>query len=231
MQTVLLIDDDLVSLSKTSRFLSSSFSILTAQDGEKAWELLDKEDIDIIVCDWEMPRVTGLELCERIRSDNRLNKIPFLMLTSRKNIDDKEMAYKVYIDDYLVKPFELIELTLRIKSLLKRSSYKFNSDNEKIQKIEIDEQVKTITYNGIKVYLTDSEFQIIFFILKNKDISFTIDQLLEKVFNYPSGTGNPEFVRRHIWNIRKKFSTSGIEFNPIINKPGLGYSLSEELQS
>jgi two-component system OmpR family response regulator len=236
MDKILVIDDNEDLLLSVSKYLTrSGFEIITSKNGNDGFKILNEntENIDLIIVDMVMPIVDGIEFCRMVRGANELKDLPVLMLTSLSDISDKYIAFDAGADDYLTKPFELLELLLRVKSLLKRKpSYEVKEikpepEPEEVAVAEInpmlDKSKSTININNWEIYLTSLEFSIIEYLYKNSDRAVSADELLEKIMNYPPGSGNPEAIRTHIKNLRSKIEPDPAEPKILINVPRRGY--------
>ncbi|CZR99032.1 Transcriptional regulatory protein YycF [Clostridioides difficile] len=159
--TILVVDDekeirDLIEI----YLLNSGYSVIKAEDGEEAIEILKKENIHLMVLDIMMPKMDGIEVCRRVRES--LN-IPILMLSAKSEDMDKIQGIMTGADDYLTKPFNPLELTVRVKSLIRRAYYFSGANNENKNTIEvgallIDKEKHSVTVAGKDITLTSREF-------------------------------------------------------------------------
>jgi two-component system alkaline phosphatase synthesis response regulator PhoP len=209
METILLIDDNDQMLWLLRGYLEKSgYAVLTADNGKEGLDKL-KENPDLVslaVVDFNMPELDGAGFCQAVRNEMKLPGLPVIMMTARGSIDDKLHGYNSGADDYLVKPFEPVELVLRIESLLKRRDiYRNETPPKKPNKnIEVDRGTFSVTVKGKKVNLSPTEFDLFFYLFENANIYISADKILENVFKYPPGVGSPETVRSHIRNLRIK---------------------------
>lgn len=237
MKKLLLIDDDEITLLTTGKYLSKSgYEILSAKDGKSAVKLLEENgDIDLVIIDVVMPGMDGIEVCRFIRNDaypKRLRTIPILMLTAMSDITDKYMGFDAGADDYLTKPFEPLELLMRVKALIKRQ---INTDNE-VQEVEDDSNTKlrinkdnySVFIGEDKVYLTSVEFDIFYYLYSNSGRAVSAEELLEKVMNYPAKTGNAQIIRTHIKNLRAKIEKDSENPKYITTVTKRGYMFNKE---
>lgn len=230
MNSILIVDDDDEIVSSIKEFLDRyGFITISANNGSEALVLLsENSDIDLIVVDLVMPIINGIDFCREVRKlNNDYKYIPILMLTTLGDISDKFVGFEAGVDDYLTKPFQPLELLLRVKSLLKRSILKseYNKENDHIV-TNIDQKNGFIYIYDKEISLTNTEFDIFNYLLTNTSKNVTAEELLEKVLGYHKGTGNPAVIRSHIKNIRNK-----IEKNPsvpeiLVNIQGRGYSIN-----
>lgn len=223
METILLIDDNKQLVMLLKGYLEKSgYKILTAENGEEGIDVLKQniEIIDMAIIDFSMPFMNGPEVCEIIRKEMNLLKLPIIMLTSMSSIEDKLSGYRSGADDYLVKPFEPTELILRMESLFKRRDINKPSSlnptsgdkNERGNKedknpkmeIEVDKGSYKVLVKGREVNLSPMEFDLFYYLFENNNNYISSDKLLENVLHYPPGTGSPENIRSHIRNLRIK---------------------------
>lgn len=233
MKNVLLIDDDNSFLNSVTNFLKrSGFGVVQAKDGKEGLKALDsKENIDIIVVDLLMPVIDGTEFCKEVRKKESSKDIPILMLTALSDISDKFVAFESGADDYLTKPFEPLELLLRIKSLIKRNKIEKKQSQTSISNqsgtIKLDKRKSSIYILEKNIRLTISEFLIVEYLFKRKDTPVSSEELLEKVIGGNSTSGDTSTIRFHVKNIRKKIEKEPSTPKILINIQGLGYTISE----
>lgn len=236
MKKILIVDDDKNIINTTVDFLNrSGYETLSSGNGNEALEILqNNKSIDLIIVDLIMPIINGIEFCREIRNSNiysSYKKIPIIMLTGLSDISDKFIGFEAGADDYLTKPFETLELLLRIKSLLKRSDPSYNNE-VKTSEIKdyvitkIDKKNAVLEINEKKIHLTNTEFDIFNYLLNNNQNNITSDEILEKVLKYPKGSGNPAVIRAHIKNIRNKIEEKPSVPQILVNVQGRGYSIN-----
>lgn len=233
---ILLVEDDMDNIIIVKKYLEkSNFQILSVENGLEAIKTLNENpDFDLIITDISMPVMDGIEFCRYIRTHEKFNLMPILMLTGSSDISSKFLGFDAGTDDYITKPFEPIELMLRIKALLKRTRRETdiqNINSGSKSPFLFEERVSSdskININGREVYFTSLEFDIFHYLCKNKGRFVTNEEILNKVLNYPNRTGNPEIVRTHIKNIRNKVEKES--HNPMIlkNQQRKGYYIDFE---
>jgi len=222
MTTILIVDDD-PNIRELLRFYlqRDGYQPAEAADGEEALEILQKEHIHLSIVDIMMPNMDGYELCERIRT---AYDIPVLMLTAKGEITDKEKAYDVGTDDYVVKPFEPKEVLFRIKALLRR----FQMTNKEVIRIGNTtinrNSYKVETYNKAKL-LPLKEFELLAQLASYPDRIFSRKQLIELVWGYEY-EGKEQTVDVHIKRLRNRFTEEEYGFS-IRAIRGVGYKLEE----
>lgn len=202
--SILIVDDDREIAKLAEIYMrNEGYQVLQAQDGLEALKILEREPVNIIVLDIMMPNMDGLELCKQIRVNNQ---VPILMLSAKVQDMDKIMGLMTGADDYMVKPFNPLELMARIKALLRRSNYKplgKDKDIIRIHSLEIDKQSHKVTASEKEIKLTSIEFDILYLLAKNQGAVFSSEEIFEKVWKEDS-MGSNKTVMVHIKNIRDK---------------------------
>jgi DNA-binding response OmpR family regulator len=248
MEKILLVEDDEQLLFILSNSLENvGYPTLIAKNGEQAINLLNNDhDISLVVTDLLMPVVDGLELCNYIRENKQFENLPVLIITGQSDIFYKSKGFNAGADDYITKPVEFVEFMLRIKALLKRSRITNKgkilmglnepsaiSTNGEISfttktgiNIKFDKNRSVINLNGQDFYLTQTEFDLFRYLFNKKKEPTNSLELLEKMMNYPPGSGNPVSIRTHIRNIRTKIEKDPNNPEIIINIPKRGYLLN-----
>jgi two-component system, OmpR family, response regulator RpaA len=211
---VLAVDDEPEVRDIVLRYLTrQGFEVRTAADAGETMEILPTWVPEVILLDIIMPGISGIELCARVRSDPRYAKIPVLFLTGRGSVEDRIRGFEVGGDDYLAKPFDLRELTLRIRALLRRADTPPAHDGVRVGRLFLDSRSFSLRVDEREVLLTPVEFQLIAFLLKHPGEVFSSDQLLQDVWSYAPGSGDPALIRAHIHNLRNKIEPDPV--NPI----------------
>lgn len=230
MKELLIVDDDLVTLAKVSTFLGKSgYKTFTADNGQTAFDILQKENISLIIVDVLMPIMGGIDFLKKVRAEKKYYHLPIIMLTAMSDISDKYIGFDAGADDYLTKPFEVLELLLRVQALLKRSAFFSESESKqfyqssKSSPIVINEDNYSVTIRDKEIYLTAVEFDILCYLYSNKEKVVSSEDVLQKVLNYPPRTGNPESIRTHIKNIRAKIELDTSKPQIITTVPKRGY--------
>lgn len=230
LKELLIVDDDLVTLAKVSTFLSKSgYKTFTADNGQAAFEILQKENISLIIVDVLMPIMGGIDFLKKVRAEKKYYSMPIIMLTAMSDISDKYIGFDAGADDYITKPFEVLELLLRVQALLKRSTLLSEAANKELEKannpssIVINKDNYSVTIRNKEIYLTAVEFDILCYLYSNKNKVVSSEDVLQKVLNYPPRTGNPESIRTHIKNIRAKIEIDTAKPQIITTVPKRGY--------
>lgn len=203
----------------------SGFIVEIAFDGSVGKKMFDAGDYNLIIIDINLPYKNGIELCKEIRSIDQ--KIPLLMLSALGTTNDKILGFDVGADDYLVKPFEFRELLARIRSLLKRTLIAETGGNIlKFHDIEMNLNTYEVTRNAKKIELTQKEFSLLQYLIRNKERVVTRIDIAEKVWDITFDTGT-NVIDVYINLLRKKIDK---DFSPklIHTKSGIGYILKAE---
>lgn len=205
---ILVVDDDEDILETTARALrSAGHRVLVAQRGADAMQLARETHPDLVVLDIIMPGMNGIEVCRHIRANPELARTPILFLTSKGTIGDKVDGFESGADDYITKPFDLRELALRVKALLRRAQ--FSIEPTEVESIELGHLVLNCRTFEVSTpqrttLLTPVEYELLRFLMTNTGRVYSADQLLQQVWGYPPGVGMPDLVRVHIKNVRAK---------------------------
>lgn len=221
---ILVVDDEQNILDVVKAYLEKEgFEVITAMDGEAALNIFNEETIHLIVLDLMLPKITGEEVCSKIRSSSN---VPIIMLTAKAEEDEKIEGISIGADDYLTKPFSVRELVVRVRALLRRAYRDFSPMADILTfnngDLEIDIKKMEVKKQGEAIVLTANEFKILKVLLTNVGQVFSREQLVEKAFGMDY-EGFDRTVDTYIKNIRQK-----IEDNPknpmyITTVYGLGY--------
>ncbi len=229
MKELLLVDDDEATLLIVSKYLNNSgYKTFTARNGEEGFQLLNREaSIEMVVVDVVMPVMDGVAFCRQMRANYKFVNLPILMLTAMADISDKYVGFDAGADDYLTKPFEPLELLLRVQALMKRNR-KFDQVAELPEKkqndsIKINKETFSVTIRNKEIYMTSVEFDILSYLFNNAAKPIAVEEILQKVMRYPPKTGNPETIRTHIKNIRAKIELDSSDPKHITTVPKRGY--------
>ncbi|ROR26318.1 two-component system alkaline phosphatase synthesis response regulator PhoP [Mobilisporobacter senegalensis] len=232
VKTILVLDDEVHILELINYNLSNEgYKVITAETGEEALELLEKNEIDLAILDIMLPGIDGIEVLRNIRSHRNYKKLPVILLTAKSDEISKVVGLEVGADDYLAKPFGVLELLARIRAVLRRTEGPLSSKSEeKEEKITIDHITinkirRTVQVNDADIELSLKEFELLYLLAENRGIVFSRDTLLEKIWGYDY-LGETRTVDVHIRNLRKKIEED--DNNPIYIKTvrGVGYKFS-----
>lgn len=193
-----------------------------ACDGMQAVEMVKNNDYDIIIMDVMMPRLDGYSACKEIR---KIKQIPVLMLSARGEEYDKLFGFELGIDDYVVKPFSPKEVMARVNAIVKRNSGAFAvaaapaPETVKFGGLEINFTSRDVYIDGVKANLTPKEYDLLFYLVRNKNIALTRNKLLEEVWGYDF-FGDDRTIDTHIKMLRNNL---GPYRNYIVTLRGMGY--------
>ena len=203
---------------------TANYEVHYSYDGFDGFIKAKEVKPDLILLDWMLPNISGIELLKKIRSDESLEQIPVIMLTAKNMEEDKLEGLQDGADDYITKPFSVKEVLARITSVLRR--YKYTS-NEKVEVLKADDiQVNVnkhiVTKNGTEIELTLKEFQILKLLIENRGNVLTRTFLLDKIWGYDY-YGETRTLDVHIRNLRKKIGDDDAKYIETIR--GVGYKI------
>ena len=218
MFTILVVEDD-ETLNKMvcAKLKQERFYSFSAFNGEEALQVLDKEHIDLIICDVMMPRMGGYELTKELREVN--NKIPILMITAKDQLEDMEKGFACGTDDYMKKPINMKEMILRVNALLRRSMM-VNEKKLTVGDTILDYESLTVIVKEKEYSLPPKEFYLLFKLLSNPNKIFTRLELMDEIWGMDIDIDD-RTVDSHIKKLRRKFEDNA-DFE-IITVRGLGY--------
>lgn len=227
MMKILIIEDDQRIAELIQRGLEEQgFAPTLAYDGLSGKKLALNNHYDLIITDIILPKMDGLDLCKEIRQTKP--DTPIIMLTALGTTDDKVEGFDAGADDYLVKPFEMRELLVRIRALLKRNSKSANSTGFilKFVDLEMNLHTKIVKRNNIEINLTPKEFKLLEYLIQNPERVLSRVEIAEKVWDTHFDTGT-NFIDVYINYLRKKIDKD-FDKKLIHTKSGMGFILKEE---
>ncbi|MEA4909894.1 MAG: response regulator transcription factor [Chloroflexi bacterium] len=220
MSRILIVDDDPHIRELARVFLrNEGFDVVEASDGLEALSRLESVKADLVVLDIMMPNMDGWELCRQLRA---AFDIPLLMLTAKGETSQKIKGFELGTDDYLVKPFEPLELVARVKALLKRYRIAV-SQTVQVGKLFMDRKTYEVILDGDNITLPLKEFELLFKLAGDAGKTFSRDQLIEDIWGYDF-EGNERTLDVHINRLRERFLEERCAFR-IRTIRGLGYRL------
>jgi two-component system, OmpR family, response regulator len=220
MSKILIVDDDFHIRELAGIFLrNEGFEIVEAGDGVEALAKLETVKVDLVVLDIMMPKMDGWELCRQLKE---AYDFPILMLTAKGETSQKLKGFQLGTDDYLVKPFEPLELVARVKALLKR--YRISSSQMvDVGELHMDRKSYEVRLNGEGITLPMKEFELLFKLAGSPGRTYSRDQLIEEIWGY-AFEGNERTLDVHINRLRERFAEGMYAFK-ITTIRGLGYRL------
>lgn len=215
MNRILIVEDEksILELIRLN-LVDAGYFCVCAEDGERAADILEKENFDLIILDIMLPKISGYELMEYIRPMN----IPVIFLTAKSDVMDRVKGLKLGAEDYIVKPFEIIELLARIETVLRR--YNKTSRVLSVYDITVDTFSRVVKKAGQTVNLTAKEYELLLLFLRNKNIALFRDRIYESVWG-EMYMGESRTVDLHVQRMRKKL---GLE-SKIVPVYKIGYRL------
>lgn len=219
MPKILIVDDE-QKIREVIREYSefNGYEVEEAADGMEAVSLCRLNDYDLIIMDIMMPKLDGYSACKEIK---KTKNIPVIMLSARGEEYDKLFGFELGIDDYVVKPFSPKELMARVNAVLARSCAKQEEQPEilKFDGLEINIPARTVTVDGKKVELTPKEYELLFYLVENKNIALSRNKLLSDIWGYDF-FGDDRTIDTHIKNLRNNL---GPYRDYIVTLRGVGY--------
>ena len=223
--SVLVVEDEdaIVTLLKYN-LEKEGFRVRTTDNGDDAFMLIREDKPDIIILDWMLPGISGVEICGKLRTDEKNKDIPVIMLTAKGEELDKITGLETGADDYMTKPFSPAELSARIKAVLRRMSPSFTSNSLEFEDIIMDLDARTIERGKEEIHLGPKEFQILQCLMETPNRVLSRDQLMSKVWGYDIYV-EPRTVDVHINRLRNALNTCGTKENLIRTIRSAGYCL------
>ncbi len=227
---ILVVDDEdsLVELLR-SNLEREGFEVISASDGPAAIEMAERQKPDLILLDWMLPNMDGLEVCKRLRPKT---SAPIIMVTAKSEEIDKVLGLEMGADDYICKPFSPREVLARVRAQLRRNTYveKDSSTSDNILRIgslEIDKAAYQIKRDGKDVDLTFREFALVLFLAENAGQVFSREALLERVWGYEY-FGDVRTVDVTVRRTREKLEPDQRNYKYILTKRGVGYYFDKD---
>lgn len=228
MRVLLVEDEEGLIITLTDRLRSEGFDVTSATDGKAGFALAEKEAFDLILLDVMLPKKNGYDVCRDLRQKGI--STPILMLTAKGETIDKVLGLKLGADDYLTKPFEVIELMARIEALLRRSPHKANGhsyDAFRFGEVAVDFKRAEVTRNDTPVDLSAMEFKLLQYLIEHRGLVHSRDNLLDEVWGYDS-MPSTRTVDVHIAWLRQKLEENPRRPHFIQTVHGLGYKFIDQ---
>jgi two-component system phosphate regulon response regulator PhoB len=219
-------DEDALATLLQYNLEKEGYAVTVAGDGEEALIVVDERLPDLVVLDWMLPKVSGIEVCRRLRSRPETRNVPIILLTARGEESDRIRGLDTGADDYVVKPFSMTELTARIRAVLRRIRPGLAEDRIRHGDIVIDRVAHRVRRGGREVHLGPTEFRLLDYLMQHPGRVFSREQLLDAVW------GSDVYVEArtvdvHIGRLRKALNQE-VEEDPIRTVRSAGYSLDLE---
>ena len=224
---VLIVEDEPPLVELLSYNLEKAgFQIHIARDGEEALLAVEERKPDLILLDWMLPYVSGIEICRRIRRNPETRNVPIIILTARGEEDDRIRGLEAGADDYVVKPFSPSELVARVRAVLRRTRPAFDKDSLTYGDITMDLTTHRVSRNDEPVDLGPTEFRLLRFMMEHPGRVFSREQLLDSVWGHDTYI-EPRTVDVHIRRLRKSLNIPGA-VDLIRTVRGAGYAIDEQ---
>lgn len=228
MQPHVLVVEDEDALAELLQYnlKKEGFRVTVAADGEEAMILVEERQPDIILLDWMLPRVSGIEVCRRLRGRQETRNIPIIMLTARGEEADRIRGLDTGADDYIIKPFLMNELFARVRAMLRRIRPGLADDKVVVGEITIDRVAHRVSRAGRDIHLGPTEFRLLDYLMQHPGRVFSREQLLDAVW------GSDVYVEArtvdvHVGRLRKALN-NGHEIDPIRTVRSAGYALNAD---
>ncbi len=223
-QSILLVEDqEALRMTLTDRLSSEGYEVECARDGQEGLDKALRSTYDLILLDVMLPRKNGFDVCREVREAGVAT--PMIMLTARGETVDKIVGLKLGADDYVAKPFDMMELMARVEALLRRTSSNGASGVQQFGELRVDLKGTEVTRRGKPVPLSAREFQLLRYFIEHRGVTLPRHQILAEVWGYSSET----FTRTldvHVASLRQKLETDPKRPELILTVPGLGYKFS-----
>ncbi len=218
---VLIVEDDpAMAIALRDGFKYEGYGVLTATDGAGGLRLASQADIDLVILDVMLPKMSGLEICQQLRAAG--NTVPIIMLTARGQERDKVQGLALGADDYVTKPFSFLELMARVQALLRRTRRPPAPETYRFGEVEIDFKHLLATRAGAPLDLSPREFAILACLIARRGEVVTREQLLQVVWGYES-LPLTRTVDVHIAKLRRKIERTPVDPEHVVTVHGLGY--------
>jgi two-component system phosphate regulon response regulator PhoB len=217
-------DEDALSTLLQYNLDKEGYEVVVASDGEEALTLVSEKLPDLVVLDWMLPKVSGIEVCRRLRQRSESRNVPIIMLTARGEESDRIRGLDTGADDYVIKPFAMSELSARIRAVLRRIRPGLAEDRVRCGDLIIDRVAHRVKRSGKEIHLGPTEFRLLDYLMQHPGRVFSREQLLDAVW------GSDVYVEArtvdvHIGRLRKALNRDDVEIDPIRTVRSAGYSL------
>jgi two-component system phosphate regulon response regulator PhoB len=224
---ILIVEDEAdLALMLRYNLESEGFAVRAASSGDEAVEAMHEGLPDLILLDWMLPGLSGIELCRRWRSREETARIPIIMITARGEEEERVRGLDTGADDYVVKPFSVPELVARVQALLRRASPQLVTDVLRAGDLELDRTSHRVRRGGRDLHLGPTEYRLLEYLMRHPGRVYSREQLLDGVW------GNDVYVDErtvdvHVGRLRKAINRRSSDTDPIRTVRGAGYSFDE----
>jgi DNA-binding response OmpR family regulator len=227
-EKILVVDDEPILLKGLKFSLEQDdYQVEVAVDGLEAYEKIMNNDYDLVVLDLMLPEIDGLEVCRKVRETSM---VPIIILTAKGEDSSKVLGLEYGADDYLTKPFNILELKARIKAILRRVSVSETTNATSVMVIgefTINTLGRKVSIDGREINLTAKEFDLLLLLVINKDKVFSREELLETIWGYEY-FGDVRTVDVHVRRLREKIELNSSQPEYILTKWGVGYYFKDK---
>lgn len=218
-------DEEAISHLLAYNLQKEGFTVATSFDGDDALIAVDEARPDLILLDWMLPNVSGIELCRQLRSRIETREIPVIMLTARGEEEDRVRGLDVGADDYVTKPFSMSELVARVRAVLRRTAPALAGDVAAFADLVLDRQLCRVRRGSRDIHLGPTEFRLLDVLMQRPGRVFSREQLLDRVWGHDVYV-ETRTVDVHVGRLRKALNSTG-ERDPIRTVRSSGYALDE----
>ncbi|WP_397536530.1 response regulator transcription factor [Rummeliibacillus pycnus] len=229
-KTILLVEDDPAISNMVKTYLTNeAFNVTCAFDGEEAMNTFKHEHYDLVLLDLMLPKLNGMDFLQMVRTKSY---IPVIIMSAKDSEVDKALGLGLGADDYITKPFSMVELAARVKAAIRRSTQYIvpqierNTSIIKVHEIELDTENHSATKNGIEINLTSKEWKILCLFFENQKKVFTKEQIYRSVWE-DDYFGDENIINVHISRLREKIEDTPSKQTYIKTVWGIGYKLGE----
>ena len=202
---------------------AEGFSVISAETGDEALLLVAEENPDLMVLDWMLPNVSGIEICRRVKADPHTRHIPIIMLSARSDEGDRVRGLETGADDYVVKPYSVVELMARVRTQLRRTRPTTMGERLSFQDIVLDAGEHRVFRSGKSLHLGPTEFRLLSTLMERPGRVWTREQLLDRVWGRDIYV-DTRTIDVHVGRLRKALMANGGD-NPVRTVRGTGYAL------
>jgi len=226
MPLIQIIEDEPAQVELLSYNLQAEgFKIRQAMDGEEGLLQVLEDPPDLIILDWMLPEVPGIEVCRQLRRNKATRDVPIIMLTARSEERDKIRGLDIGADDYVSKPYSIKELIARVRAALRRPTASISAGKITVGQLEVDIEKHLISFEGNLVQASPTEFRLLITLMQHPDRVFSRDQLLDQVWGI-SADVDTRTVDVHIARLRRILKKAGAK-KMVRTVHGFGYSIGE----
>lgn len=218
-------DEEAISLLLKYNLKAEGFEVTVVDDGDKALTAAKETNPDIILLDWMLPNVSGIEICRQLRARDETSAIPVIMLTARAEEEDRLRGFEKGADDYVTKPFSMKELVARINAVLRRTNPATAGNVVTLGDISLDRESMRVTRAGQEIVLGPTEFRLLKTLIKKPGRVYSRERLLDRVWGQDIYV-EARTVDVHIGRLRKALN-KGAEVDPIRTVRSAGYAMDE----